>query len=78
MIPAAPMLDAVGSVSSRDFWRLPATFWFGAPSLPSKFIVYFVFIVMFYLEQPKAQHFTLSKNFFKSAAKQSTINFFST
>jgi len=30
--------------SSRDFWRLPATFSFGAPSLRSKFIVCFLFV----------------------------------
>ena len=34
-------------VRSRDVWRPPATFWFGAPSLRSKFIAYFLFSYFF-------------------------------
>jgi len=36
------------AVPSHDFLRPPATFWFRAPSLRSKFIVYFLLVVIFY------------------------------
>ena len=46
--------SSVEPVPSRDFWRPPANFWFEDASLHSKFIVYFVFIVINLLKTAKS------------------------